>query len=183
LPVGRNMLCFKPGLLFRMPACQGHTARHICSIKECRRRYGIHCLDCCLADGSSDQEEATVMVQLARIQQAAAAWLGIDAQELPTAGTAVRMVENLPGTQWLPFTSQVRCTCIHVEPIILAVLATSSYHHAGRCCKLQFLRCFSSCNAKLKWAGAFYMFWRTDGLTDSSKRHSSAVNHADGVDD
>ena len=63
----------------------------------------------CLADGSSEQDEATLMVQLARIQQIATAWRDADRQELPPTGAAVRMAENLPGTQWLPFTSQVTC--------------------------------------------------------------------------
>ena len=47
------------------------------------------------------------MVQLARIQQIATAWRDATRQELPPTGAAVRMAENLPGTQWLPFTSQV----------------------------------------------------------------------------
>lgn len=49
------------------------------------------------------------MVQLARIQQIATGWRNADPQELPPTGDAVYMAENLPGTQWLPFTSQVIC--------------------------------------------------------------------------
>ena len=64
---------------------------------------------CWLADGSSDQDEATLMVRLARIQQIATAWREADPQELPHTGAAVYMAENLPGVHWLPFTSQVIC--------------------------------------------------------------------------
>ena len=64
---------------------------------------------CCPADGSTDKDEATLMVQLARIHKIATAWRDAAPQELPPTGDAVYMAENLPGTHWLPFTSQVKC--------------------------------------------------------------------------
>jgi hypothetical protein len=83
-----------------------HARVGVCSITQPQMATD----SCCLADGSTDQDAATLMVQLARIQQIATAWRDADPQELPPTGDAVYMAENLPGTQWLPFTSQVICT-------------------------------------------------------------------------
>jgi hypothetical protein len=97
-------------LSFRCQRARDDTLLAIhAAVKSAGGRKAFTVWICCLADGSSDQEEATMMVQLVRIRQAAAAWVEGDAQELPTAGAAGRMVESLPGTQWLPFTSQVHC--------------------------------------------------------------------------
>ena len=89
---------------------------------------------CCPADDSRDQDQATLMTQLTRIQQIATAWRDADRQELPPTGAAVRMAENLPGTQWLPFASQVRDLSSAKRGITPGVPAPPCCQHAKLRC-------------------------------------------------
>ena len=69
------------------------------------------------------------MVQLTRIQQAATSWRDVEPQELPPTGAAVYMIEELPGTQRLPFADQVCCVL----------------HWNGYACNIILSGCWAAC--------------------------------------